>query len=200
MTRALANQTSWTWSPGAPSCCWRRGSPCTTIQAQFLPRLGTSIFSVLFNWDLEDETTDCWLPGKINWPEAHRTKVLVLLAEESLTAPISFLTLLYSAVLTPAVLGLSGAEGNRTSLLTQTGYALHNEWASVKAIHSPQSWSLPQGASPFPSSSSWSTHQGLKFLNRDERASGLQGQAEKTEAASRSRLRPRPRSYLPISH
>ena len=140
------------------------------------------------------------LPGKINWTEAHRTKVLVLLEEESLTTPISLLTLLHSAVLTPAVLGLSSAEGNRKSLLTQMVYELHNEWALVKVIHSPQSWSLPQGASPFPSSSSWSSHQGLKFLNRTDRASGLQGQAEKTEAASRSRLRPSPRSCLPISH
>lgn len=75
--------------------------PRPTIQAQFQPRLEPS---VPFNYDLEDKETYCWLPRKTNWTEAHLTKAFVLPGtEEFLTIPISFLTLLYSAVLTPAV-------------------------------------------------------------------------------------------------
>lgn len=76
------------------------------------------------------------------------------------------------------------------------GCELQNEQALVKVFRSPQSCSLPGGASLFPSLSSWSTHQGLKFLDRTERASGLQGQSEKTEEGSR--LRPRSSSCTPL--
>lgn len=143
------------------------------IQAQVLPRLGTSIFSGLFNWTWKMKQR-CWLPQKINWIEAHLTKVMVLLGTGIFDSPRSFLTCLYSEMLTYAGLWLNG-EGNGKSLLSQLGYEFQSRWALVKSLHSPQSWTFPQGASPFPPLSSW----GLQFLNRTERARGFWSQEVK---------------------
>lgn len=77
-------------------------------------------------------------------------------------------------MLTYAGLWLNG-EGNGKSLLSQLGYEFQSRWALVKSLHSPQSWTFPQGASPFPPLSPW----GLKFLNRTERARGFWSQAIK---------------------
>lgn len=89
-------------------------------------------------------------------------------------SPRSFLTCLYSEMLTYAGLWLNG-EGTGKSLLSQLSCEFQNRWALVKSLHSPQSWTFPQGASPFPPSSSW----GLQFLNSTGRARGLWGQAVK---------------------
>lgn len=89
-------------------------------------------------------------------------------------SPRSFLTCLYSEMLTYAGLRLN-CEGTGKSLLSQLSCEFQNRWALVRSLHSPQSWTFPQGASPFPPLSSW----GLQFLNSTGRARGLWGQAVK---------------------
>lgn len=61
--------------------------------------------------------------------------------EKSWTIPISFLSLLYSAVLTPASLGKARVVGggqNRKNLFSQMGCELCNDWALVSPLEPPE--------------------------------------------------------------
>lgn len=119
---------SYVCSPGTPSCCCRKQSPCLTVQPQLEPPLSLCF---LIKQDLEDKKEKWHTAGCQGRPTGLRhTSLMFLGIEESLNIPVSFYSLPYASLpcwVNPYCLG--------KTRVVEKGTGRARLWVSVWADH-----------------------------------------------------------------